>query len=191
MVIKILTLTTFLIWVIYWQKEAIIAHKKNPLTKKPSFLYAWIGRISLNLFFLLAIFEMFWQPFYPLPNKLLEGALIVGFVMVIIGFIIAIAARRELSTNWASGWEYQIKQKHTLITTGIYQYIRHPIYLAVAFFLIGMQLTAGSWLFLPIMSAFLAAYFQGKREEKILLAHFGEEYRKYMKRTRMLIPFVL
>lgn len=32
---------------------------------------------------------------------------------------------------------------------------------------------------------------QGKQEEKILLKHFGNKYEAYMKKTKMLFPYVL
>jgi protein-S-isoprenylcysteine O-methyltransferase Ste14 len=82
-----------------------------------------------------------------------------------------------------------IQPGHTLVTTGIYRRIRHPSYL-------GMLLTALGWVFgfrsgvglllfalmiPPLLSRIHA-------EERLLAEQFGEEYRRYVNRTRRLIP---
>ncbi|MBI4096811.1 MAG: isoprenylcysteine carboxylmethyltransferase family protein [Candidatus Levybacteria bacterium] len=116
---------------------------------------------------------------------------VIGFCISLIGILIAVAGRKELGANWTHAREYQVKRRHELVETGIYRYIRHPIYTGFAVYLIGAELVAKSWLVIPIvLIAFSGAYIQGKREEKLLLAHFGKQYKQYMRRSKMLIPFV-
>ena len=79
----------------------------------------------------------------------------------------------------------------SLVTTGIYAYIRHPLYSSLLlltwgiFFkepsLPGGFLALGSTLFL-IATA--------RADEAECLRFFGEAYKDYMSRTRMFIPFV-
>jgi protein-S-isoprenylcysteine O-methyltransferase Ste14 len=93
--------------------------------------------------------------------------------------------------NWAHGGEYQVKNNQELVTIGIYRYIRHPIYLGVMLAYGGGQIVAGSYLSMVFLVLFTySSIVQAKKEEKLLLQHFGQEYEDYMRKTKMLIPFV-
>src|SRR6266436_9579866 len=82
-----------------------------------------------------------------------------------------------------------IQPGHTLVTDGVYAVIRHPSYLgliinslgwALAFrSMVGVLLTA---LTIPPLIARIHA------EERLLRAHFGEQYDAYRRRTSRLIP---
>ena len=96
------------------------------------------------------------------------------------------------------GWCLQKKQitknsgikNHTLITTGAYRYIRHPIYFGTNILLIGAELVAGSYIFIFYCLLFLYDYYSARQEEQLLVQHFGKAYEDYQKKTRMLIPFI-
>lgn len=68
--------------------------------------------------------------------------------------------------------------------------LQYPIYLGLILAIIGGELVAQSYLFLLGFLLFFTSYLQGKREEKILYAHFGKEYMEYKQKTKMLIPFI-
>lgn len=79
-----------------------------------------------------------------------------------------------------------------LVKSGIYKLIRHPLYLSV--FLLG----AGIWLkdygefqSLLMLIVLAAVYLTARIEENEMIARFGDEYRDYMKETKMFIPFLL
>ena len=114
---------------------------------------------------------------------------IAGLVLTIIGLFIAIIARKMLADNWSSNVE--LKKDHTLITTGIYKYVRHPIYTGIIFMGIGTIAVVQSIItvfFYVIVTVFLIYKF--KKEEQLLLKHFPKEYPEYMKKTKALIPFI-
>jgi len=79
-----------------------------------------------------------------------------------------------------------------LVTSGIYQYIRHPLYSSL-FFLCGSfffkqpSLTGG--LLAVIACGFLIATVRAEEIENT--RHFGDQYLQYMNRTKMFIPFIL
>ena len=79
-----------------------------------------------------------------------------------------------------------------LVLRGAYKYIRHPLYaslllLAWGTFLKGPSLLSGSLAL--VISAFLIA--MARVEEAENLQKFGPDYERYMKSTRMFIPFLL
>ena len=81
-------------------------------------------------------------------------------------------------------------RRKTLVTTGPYAYVRHPLY-AVGIFLLapGAVLLVGSWLLLsvpPVM--YLAARVFIPREEAALAQHYGASFRQYRRRTGRFVP---
>jgi protein-S-isoprenylcysteine O-methyltransferase len=85
-----------------------------------------------------------------------------------------------------------IAQKHELIDSGPYRWIRHPSYTGALLAFVGFALSLGSWLSLlclviPIMPVFSWRIYV---EERALGEALGDSYRQYMARTRRLIPFV-
>jgi protein-S-isoprenylcysteine O-methyltransferase len=85
-----------------------------------------------------------------------------------------------------------IAQKHELIDTGPYRFIRHPSYTGALLTFIGFGLALGSWLallclILPITAAFL---WRIRVEENALTEALGDDYRQYILRTKRLVPFV-
>ena len=77
-------------------------------------------------------------------------------------------------------------QSNKLITTGIYKYIRNPMYLALVIFQIGLGISL-SFLHISLMSFFTAItlhYFVIKKEETYLLNLFGDDYESYKVRSR-------
>ena len=108
-----------------------------------------------------------------------------------LGFLISLSARISLGANWAHGAEYQIVKKQELITRGIYKFIRHPIYMGLLFAIIGIELIAHSYLVIPAVIAFcIGMYRQSKKEEKLLIKHFGSQYKDYMRKTKMFFPLL-
>ena len=189
--LKIITMLLFAAWRYYWIITERRADREKPKTKaKPPFFakirMTWHGvwAIAFLLFFQL----IFGIAILPLPTSLTIQ--LVGFALVIIGLGACVVARRELSSNWANAWEFQIKHNQELVTTGIYAFVRHPIYVGLVTAMIGAELVAESYLFLPFLFIFCLAYLQAKKEEKLLEGHFGKEYADYKKRTKMFIPFV-
>ncbi len=76
------------------------------------------------------------------------------------------------------------------MTSGIYEYIRHPAYLGQAMIFLGCGIAFSNWisilvLFLPTL---IAAHYRISIEEKVLMGHFGDQYGEYMDRTRRLVP---
>jgi protein-S-isoprenylcysteine O-methyltransferase Ste14 len=99
---------------------------------------------------------------------------------------------RTLGKNWVHALEpskFLQRKKETLVTSGPYHYIRHPIYSGAFTFIIAQALVAANWLLLLSALGILTIfYMQIDKEEAMLIDRFGDEYREYMKRTPRFIP---
>ena len=80
----------------------------------------------------------------------------------------------------------------TLVTSGIYRYIRHPLYCSLLMLAWGILFKLPSWIgtvLAATSSGFLFA--TARADEKECIRFFGDAYREYMKRTKMFIPFLV
>jgi len=78
-----------------------------------------------------------------------------------------------------------------LVTKGIYQFIRHPLYASLLFLAWGIFFKSPSLLdgcLAVVATAFL--YATARADEAECLVKFGQEYSGYMKRTKLFIPFL-
>jgi protein-S-isoprenylcysteine O-methyltransferase Ste14 len=80
----------------------------------------------------------------------------------------------------------------SLVTTGIYAYIRHPMYTSLLYLAWGAFLkdvSASSLCLAAAATLFLNA--TAKADEAECIRYFGDAYRNYMARTKRFIPFLL
>jgi protein-S-isoprenylcysteine O-methyltransferase Ste14 len=78
-----------------------------------------------------------------------------------------------------------------LVTTGIYRYIRHPMYSSLLFLAWGAFLKDVTWYSsILVVAATVLLIATGKADEAECKRHFGAIYEEYMKLTEMFIPFV-
>jgi protein-S-isoprenylcysteine O-methyltransferase Ste14 len=106
------------------------------------------------------------------------------------GALFAIWARLYLGGNWSA--IVAVKQGHTLVRTGPYRIVRHPIYAgllaALAGTAVGYGYVGG---LLAMVVAFAAWLAKARLEESFLMAEFGAAYGEYRREVKTLIPFVL
>lgn len=77
----------------------------------------------------------------------------------------------------------------TLVTSGVYRYIRHPLYcslLLLAWGILFKSISPSSTILVLTATALLAA--TAKADERECLQFFGAPYAEYMQKTRMFIP---
>ncbi|HEU4620511.1 MAG TPA: isoprenylcysteine carboxylmethyltransferase family protein [Gammaproteobacteria bacterium] len=170
-----------------WFVSSFGAKKNMPSAR------AWTG-LAIRVVLLVALLIAFRSPGFVefARRSAVEsgGALgTVGVALCAAGIGFAIWARFHLGRNW--GMPMSVKQDAELVTTGPYKHVRHPIYTGILLALVGSALVLGAW-YAGVVAIFAVYFFFSARsEETVLLEQFGEPYREYMRRTKMLIPFVL
>jgi protein-S-isoprenylcysteine O-methyltransferase Ste14 len=86
---------------------------------------------------------------------------------------------------------FDFEKTTQLVTTGVYRYVRHPLYGSLLLLTWGIFWKRPSWpaaALALVASVLLTA--TAKREEGENLAYFGDQYRAYQKVSRMFVPFV-
>jgi protein-S-isoprenylcysteine O-methyltransferase Ste14 len=109
-----------------------------------------------------------------------------GVALCLLGFGLAINARRHLGRNW--GMPMSRKEQPELVTSGPYALIRHPIYTGLILAMLGSAI--GVSVFWAVLLVPVSAYFiySARREETVMLQLFQEQYAAYRARTGMLAP---
>ncbi len=87
---------------------------------------------------------------------------------------------------------FRFEKNTELVTSGIYRYVRHPMYSSLLFLTWGIWFKQPLWYTLPValLGSWLL-YLTARRDEKECQAYFGEKYTEYIKGTKRLIPFLL
>ena len=112
---------------------------------------------------------------------------IASFGVILVSIVINLLARQELARNWSPLAGTSAEQ--SLIKSGIYAHIRHPIYTSGILLSLGLALVTSSLgglaLFILAVIAFVVRI---NAEEKALLAKFGVEHQEYAQNTGALLP---
>jgi protein-S-isoprenylcysteine O-methyltransferase Ste14 len=112
----------------------------------------------------------------------------LGAFVLVAGMSLLYRTHRDLGRAWSITLE--IRDKHTLITRGIYEKLRHPMYASFWLWAISQALLLPNWIAgLSGLVGFGTLFFaRVGHEERMMLETFGDEYRAYMARTYRLIP---
>jgi protein-S-isoprenylcysteine O-methyltransferase Ste14 len=118
------------------------------------------------------------------------GPLVSGIVCFVIGLWLFYRSHADLGTNWSITLE--VRERHRLITQGIYRRIRHPMYSALVLYGAAHALVIPNWVAGPSNLVAFAVLFalRIRAEESMMLEQCGDEYTAYMARTKRLVPGV-
>lgn len=111
-----------------------------------------------------------------------------GVGIALLGFALLQWAQNTLGKSWSD--TPRMIREQPLVTSGPYQFIRHPIYAAFILILGSTLLVSANW-FIGLTWIGMTALEIASRigfEETLMLEYFGEQYREYMKRTGRLLP---
>lgn len=111
-----------------------------------------------------------------------------GIVVMVVALWLFWRAHADLGRNWSASLE--IYNEHALVTQGVYERIRHPMYLAGWLIVVGQALLLSNWVAgLSGLITFGLLYFlRVPKEEQMMLAEFGEPYQQYIAATGRILP---
>jgi len=112
----------------------------------------------------------------------------LGVALTIAALFVFWRAHADLGINWSPTLE--IREKHELITRGIYSVIRHPMYASQWLLSLATPLLLQNWIagwFNLIVFIFFYT-FRVRAEEQLMLEQFGDQYRSYMQKVGGVFP---
>jgi protein-S-isoprenylcysteine O-methyltransferase Ste14 len=111
-----------------------------------------------------------------------------GTVVFVMSLLLLWRSHADLGQNWSA--MLQIRQQHSLVTSGIYRYIRHPMYAAHLLWAVAQGMLLENWLAgWAFLVAFVPLYLiRVPKEEQMMLEQFGEQYRGYISLTGRVVP---
>lgn len=113
---------------------------------------------------------------------------LLGIIISILSLIYFWKIHKALGTNWSPTLE--IKASHQLIKVGPYRTIRHPMYTQIWIWTIAQALIVSNLYagFSGIIAWGIVYFIRVPKEEKMMIAHFGNEYLEYMSQTGKVLP---
>ena len=157
-------------------------HNRDDLAGEHKFGDAGQATIAI-LFFLVWFFDTFVYEYTTKLNEIIPNAVRapIGIIILIVAGYLAISTLRIVFK--------EVREVSEVIRKGAYNYCRHPMYLSEILLYIGLLLISMSLAaFIVLLLGIGFLYFICRYEERLLLDHFGDEYRQYMREVPMWIP---
>lgn len=151
--------------------------------------YRFFAWELLLLLFLLNMRKWFQEPFA--PHQLVAWSLLIISVFLIVESVVWLRTEGVPSDTRVDDSLISIEKTTRLVTEGIYHYIRHPMYSSLLFLGWGIFFKNPSWLgSILAIAASVFLVLTARFEESENIRFFGSDYRAYMRRTRMFVPFL-
>lgn len=165
-------------------EDATVKKREEGIASKTAGLLGMLGFLSMIAY----IINPSWLAFASLPFPTWLRWLGIGIALV--GFALLQWSQMTLGNSWSD--RPRMMKEQTLVTSGPYRIIRHPIYTAFILILGSTLFISSNWLIglcwggMTILEVTSRIGF----EESLMLEFFGEQYREYMKKTGRLLPKV-
>jgi len=176
----------WLAFIVYWLLAAFTA-KKNRITQTP-FQRGFHLLLTVLAVWLIAGHRfqtpvLTWQI---LPEN--QITFFTGAALLLAGLGFAVWARVHLGKYWSA--VVSLKEDHHLIQTGPYRWIRHPIYTGILTGVAGTAIALGQMRgFIALLALTIIYWLKSRREERLLMTQFSDEYVQYRKQAGALLPF--
>jgi len=113
-----------------------------------------------------------------------------GLVVLVAALVLFRLTHAQLGRNWSISLE--TRSQHSLVTDGLYGYVRHPMYSSFLLSALAQVLLLPNWVAGPagLVGIAVLFFFRVGREEALMTETFGEDYRVYMQNTARIIPWL-
>lgn len=117
--------------------------------------------------------------------------LIISIIPLVLGVRMLISKGKPKAQREAEPQLLAFEKTSTLVTTGIYRYIRHPLYSSLLFLTWGIFFKSLTWpSALLALAATLFLIATALADETECMRFFGQEYQNYMNQTKRFVPFL-
>jgi protein-S-isoprenylcysteine O-methyltransferase Ste14 len=98
------------------------------------------------------------------------------------------ASHKQLGKNWSVSLE--IRDRHELVTDGLYRYVRHPMYSSFWLWAIAQFFLLPNWVagLAGLVGVAILYFFRVGKEEAMMRQTFGQAYDDYAARTGRVVP---
>ena len=116
----------------------------------------------------------------------LSGSTALGIGLGIIGLSSGIMGVMQFKKAQTTPNPKEIDKATSLVTSGIYQYTRNPMYLGLVLMLLGWALYLSHFLAFILIPLFMMyiTRFQIQPEERMMTQKFGQNYQAYLEKVR-------
>lgn len=114
----------------------------------------------------------------------------IGLILMLGALYLFYETHRQLGKNWSVTLE--TRRKHELVDTGLYAFVRHPMYSAFWLLAVAQAFLLANWIagLSGIIGWGILFFLRVGREERLMIDTFGREYVEYMNRTKRVVPWV-
>lgn len=127
-----------------------------------------------------------WPGAFDRPISILS--IVIGTVLFAASLRLFRITHKALGAMWSHSLD--LREDHELVTSGIYEKVRHPMYSAFWLWAVAQPFLLANWVagLAGIVGFGTLFFLRVGQEEKMMEQQFGEAYRQYCARTKRIIP---
>jgi protein-S-isoprenylcysteine O-methyltransferase Ste14 len=177
----------WLIWLVGW---AIAGWRTKPVLRAEDIGSRLLHLVPLCLGIVLLMFRRAGGPLLAMrifPQSV--WSFWAGAALIVLGLGFAAWARIRLAGNWSG--TVTLKHDHSLIRSGPYRLVRHPIYTGLLIAILGSAIAEAEWRGLVALALITGSFLRKIAiEERFLTAQFGDAYTRYREEVPALFPWL-
>lgn len=184
-----------IIWLLFIVSWGVIRYRPNVKSRKTAKSVVSrtlkerfsmvVSAVGLGYIPLVWIFTDFLDGYDYTQNTML---MIIGAGLLIVSLRLFRMTHKALGKMWSHSLD--LREDHKLVTSGIYEKVRHPMYTAFWVWALGAAFLLPNWVagFSGLIGFGTLFFLRVGQEEEMMKAEFGDEYVAYMKRTKKVFP---
>jgi protein-S-isoprenylcysteine O-methyltransferase Ste14 len=124
-------------------------------------------------------------------RQMISWVLLINGGYLVVAGIVVFMQKGKIDRSRKDKALFGFEKTTRLIDTGVYRHIRHPLYASLIYLTWGICFKNPTLLMILVsLVSTVLFYLTSRYDEKECIAYFGDEYREYMTRSKMFIPFI-